>query len=140
RRDAHAKHHGCVRAEFIVEPDLPANLRVGVFQAPRAYAAWIRYSNSDGRPQPDKQRDIRGMAVKLLGVEGEKILEDEKHAPTQDFLRISHPVFVTKDLAQFHDLIRAMRKGFLGRLWYFFNPFNPHLRVFRNLMGSLKRH
>ena len=22
RRDAHAKHHGCVRAEFVVEPDL----------------------------------------------------------------------------------------------------------------------
>src|SRR5262249_2468852 len=27
RRDAHAKHHGCVRAEFIVEPDLPAELK-----------------------------------------------------------------------------------------------------------------
>ena len=31
-RDAHPKQHGLVKAEFIVEPDLPAELRVGIFK------------------------------------------------------------------------------------------------------------
>jgi Dyp-type peroxidase family len=140
RRDAHAKHHGCVKAEFIVEPDLDPELRVGVFRRPRTYQAWVRFSNQDGVPRPDAQKDIRGMAIKLMGVEGEKLLEDEKAEQTQDFLLISHPVFVTQDVAEFYHLIQGMTRGTLGLGWFFFNPFNPHPRAFRNLMGSLQRH
>jgi hypothetical protein len=33
-RDAHAKAHGCVKAEITVAPDLAANLRYGVFSQP----------------------------------------------------------------------------------------------------------
>ena len=33
--------------------------------------------------------DARGMAIKLTGVPGEKLMDDEKH--TQDFVLISHP-------------------------------------------------
>ena len=45
RRDAHPKMHGVVRAEFIVEPGLPEELRVGIFREPKTYRAWIRFSN-----------------------------------------------------------------------------------------------
>src|SRR5262249_6197001 len=44
RRDAHPKHHGCVRAEFRVDADVPADLRYGIFAQPRVYPAWIRSS------------------------------------------------------------------------------------------------
>ncbi|HEV3386324.1 MAG TPA: catalase family protein [Gemmata sp.] len=140
RRDAHAKHHGCVRAEFIVEPNLPAELRVGVFREPRTYLAWIRFSNQAGTPKPDLEKDIRGMAIKLMGVEGEKLLEDESSEQTQDFILISHPVFVTRDVAEFYHLIKATTGGILRLGWFFFNPFNMHWRTFRNLMASLQRH
>jgi hypothetical protein len=140
RRDAHAKHHGCVRAEFVVEPDLPPELRVGLFREPRTFPALVRFSNQDGVPRPDIEKDIRGMAIKVLGVEGEKLLDDEREARTQDFILISHNVFVTKDVAEFHDLIAATVGGFWRLAWFFLNPFDSHLRVMRNLWAALRRH
>ena len=41
RRDAHPKMHGVVKAEFIVEPGLPQELRVGIFGQPLAYQAFF---------------------------------------------------------------------------------------------------
>jgi Catalase len=139
RRDAHAKHHGCVKAEFVVEPNLPPELRVGVFREPRTYPAWVRFSNQDGLAKPDIDKDIRGMAIKLMEVEGEKLLEDEKFERTQDFLLISHPVFVTKDVKEFAHLIEAMRRGVLRLGWFFLNPFDLHLRALCNLMASRRQ-
>ena len=43
RRDAHPKMHGLVNAEFMIEPNLPAELRVGLFKTPNTYQAWIRF-------------------------------------------------------------------------------------------------
>lgn len=107
RRDAHPKMHGLVKAEFIVDSDLPAELRVGLFAQPGVYQAWIRFSNQNGTIQPDIKGDIRGMAIKVMGVPGEKILPDPALARTQDFILISTNVFVTADAAQFDGLIRA---------------------------------
>jgi Dyp-type peroxidase family len=140
RRDAHAKHHGCVHAEFQVERDLRPELRVGIFSEPRVYKAWIRFSNQDGVPQPDIKSDIRGMAIKLLGVAGDKLLEDERDAQTQDFLLISTNRFVTKDVKEFHDLIAATIKGTWHLVWFLINPFDSHFRVLRNLWTSLRRY
>jgi hypothetical protein len=54
-RDAHAKGHGCVRAEFRVLDDLPADLRVGLFARPRRYTALIRFSNGAGVSTPERR-------------------------------------------------------------------------------------
>jgi hypothetical protein len=37
------------------------------------------------------------MAIKVLGVPGKKLLDDEAHATTQDFVMINHPVFFATD-------------------------------------------
>src|SRR5262245_57221630 len=76
-RDQHPKQHGCVRAKFIIEPNLASieNGRycVGLFRdAGKSYDAWIRFSN--GGSKDDTKPDAHGMAIKLMGVEGEKIL------------------------------------------------------------------
>ncbi len=107
-RDAHPKMHGLVKAEFIVESDLPPELKIGVFKEPKTYKAWIRFSNQNGNISPDKDGDIRGMAIKLMGVAGEKLLEQEKHEQTQDFILISTHVFVTKDAKEFDNLLIAI--------------------------------
>src|SRR5258705_13503816 len=70
RRDAHPKHHGAVRAELVIEPNLPAELAVGVFAASRSYPAWVRFSNGSGTVQPDHLPDGRGIAIKLMDVPG----------------------------------------------------------------------
>ena len=104
-RDQHPKSHGCVGAEFRVE-NVPEKLRYGVFREPKCYPAWIRFSNGAGRIQPDATPDIRGMAVKVMGVEGEKILESEKQVRTQDFIAINSEAFFLKDI---HDALALSR-------------------------------
>src|SRR5689334_6737674 len=80
KRDAHAKHHGLARAELTVHEGLPPELAVGVFRSPRTYKALVRFSNSVGHIGDDHEPQTRGMAVKLLGVLGDKLLPDERTA------------------------------------------------------------
>lgn len=94
QRQQHPKSHGCVKAEFIVE-DVPEQLKFGIFKEPRRYPAFIRFSN--GSTKPDPEGDVRGMAIKLLGVEGEKLLEGQQGRQTQDFILINYPVLFLKD-------------------------------------------
>src|ERR1035441_3020149 len=105
-RGQHPKQHGLVRAQFIVEPNLPAHLRHGVLSKPETFQALIRFSN--GRSQNDNNRDAHGMAIKLLGVKGEKVLETEQDAQTQDFIMIDNPIFFVKNV---HDYV-PLRKSF----------------------------
>src|SRR6266516_174648 len=142
-RESHPKHHGCVRAKFVVEPELPEDLRVGVFAGAQTYPAWIRFSNAtgmrrDGTFRPDIKRDVRGMSIKLMGVEGEKLLSEEKHETTQDFLLISADALIANDLAVFTKLLGEPRPFTL--LWFFLNPFDLHLRELGIGIRSLKRH
>lgn len=41
------------------------------------------------------------MAIKVLGVPGKKLLEDDDQAMTQDFIMINHPVFFATDPARY---------------------------------------
>lgn len=116
-RDVHAKGHGCVLARFTVRKGLTPALRVGVFASPTVYDAFIRYSNGADAVQNDRLPDGRGIAIKLLGVPGTKLLADEKTADTQDFLGIDFPVFFVKDAAEYVDLNKAQAANdFLGFL------------------------
>jgi hypothetical protein len=126
RRDAHAKHHGCVKARMTVLDGLAPEHSVGVFARPRAYQAWIRFSNGSGRSQDDSVGDGRGMAIKLVGVPGPKILEDEREAQTHDFLLINHPTFFVKDAADYVEFQRLLSaKGPGGLFSFFFPSINP---------------
>jgi hypothetical protein len=109
RRDAHAFDNGCVRAIFRVDPDLDPRLQHGVFIPGREYRAWIRFSNGNSEARSRLWPDARGMAIKLTGVEGPKLLDDEKH--TQDFILISHPVFFVDDLERYKATLEAFLKG-----------------------------
>lgn len=113
-RDAHAKSHGCVRANFHVENNLTQDLARGVFVPGKDYKALIRYSNGGPEPLPDSKGDARGMAIKLLGVKGPKILSEERNAETQDFVMINHPAFFVNDPTTYLKFITAFhRPGFL---------------------------
>ena len=135
-RDAHPKMHGCVRGEFSVETDLPSELSIGVFKQSRAFPVWVRFSNQNGTVSPDSKPDIRGVAIKLMGVEGARILPDGPVGTTHDFILISDSRFVTANVAEFDGLVRALVGGAIPIAWYFLT----HLRVARNLVCSLRRH
>ena len=116
-RDAHPKQIGLVKAEFTVLDNIPNQYKVGIFKEAKTYKSWIRFSNlSNG---PDISKDSRGMAIKLMGVPGEKILETEKNETTQDFVFMSTQFFVTKDVAGFTSLLNAVSGGKAKAVFYF---------------------
>ena len=111
-RGVHAKDHGCVTARFEVLADLPKAYRVGVFAKPgQKYEAWVRFSNAATLVLPDDPLDdagkptpgSRGMAIKLLGVEGTPLLPPHG-ALTQDFLLVNHPVFAFANVEDYEVL------------------------------------
>ncbi len=131
RRDQHAKDHGCVRGEFIVEPNLPEEMRFGVFREARNYPAWIRFSNGSAKTQRDSENDVRGMAIKLMGVEGEKVLESEKSEKTQDFLAINYPVFFVRNAQDYVKFFQEKVKGNIQKFFFpSLNPFSWRLHEF----------
>lgn len=60
KRDVHAKHHGCVKAQFQVQNQaLPPALRVGIFAQNQNFPAWVRFSNGGSDPNvPDTKGGI----------------------------------------------------------------------------------
>lgn len=112
RRDAHPKAHGCVKAEIHVLETLPLALAQGIFIPGKTYEAWIRFSNGSSDPtRADIKRDARGMAIKVLGVPGKKLLHDEDGAMTQDFIMINHPVFFATDPARYLSFMQDADSG-----------------------------
>ena len=114
-RGVHAKGHGCVRASFKVNDDLPANLCAGIFATPgRTFDAVVRFSNAavavtDDSPlkQMARSHGSRGMAVKLLDVTGEPLIATSGPL-TQDFLMINQPVFAFGNIADYLTLSTAI--------------------------------
>jgi hypothetical protein len=90
QRAGNTKTHGVVRGEVTIRDDLPPAMRRGIFAEARTYRAWVRFAG----PGPNSPSDIDDVgvlscAIKLMGVPGPKLLDDEKF--TQDFLMISTP-------------------------------------------------
>jgi hypothetical protein len=113
RRDAHPKHLGLLKGVFAVEPALPPELRVGLFAEPRVYEAWVRSSSASGKPQSDAIADLRGLAIKLLDVGGQKIPESDQ-PQTQDFVLLSVPSMPLGTVKLFHDAIYFSTKWSLA--------------------------
>jgi catalase len=122
RRDAHAKAHGCVKATFTVPELNNPILEHGVFSEPKQFEAWIRFSNGFNRPQADKDKDARGMAIKVMGVPGEKLLKAEMHEQTQDFVMLNNPTFFLPNVKEYAKFIRYQAEG--SQFGFFFNDFS----------------
>jgi hypothetical protein len=104
QRGLHAKSNVNLRAEFEVLAGLPEHARVGLFSEAKKYDAVVRFSNGGPAPQSDKKPDVRGLAVKVLGVGGKKLIPGMESAPTQDFLAIltaSQPFRTPEDFVWF---------------------------------------
>ena len=140
RRDAHPKHHGCVRAEFRIDADVPAKLRHGVFAEPRTFPAWIRFSNGAPKAQSDHRRDQRGMAIKLLDVPGPKVLEDERTRRRRIWCSQA-PHDLIRSISDYVRFVTAAEKKPAFRVLGFFfgwNPLSWKLHDFRALLSTLE--
>jgi hypothetical protein len=119
QRGGNTKTHGVVRGELVIHDGLPENLRHGLFEQPRRYPVWVRFSGPGPALPPDiEDVGVLSIGVKVMGVPGPKLLEDECF--TQDFTGISTPVFTTPDLIANAKLQAAIARGL--PLFYFIGP------------------
>ncbi len=95
--------HGVARGRFVIEPNLPPSLRVGVFGQAAQYDTWVRFSADVQPGRPDLKGTV-GIGIKLFGVAGKKLLEPDEDAPTQDFILQNSDVFfvdTARDMCEF---------------------------------------
>jgi len=123
-RGGNTKTHGIVRATFVVHDNLPPEFRHGIFAEPKSYRAWVRFSGPGPYITPDiDDVGFMSMSIKLMGVPGPKLMEEEKF--TQDMTGVSTPTFVTPDVKANAQLQLESLKN--AQIFYFINLHNSHL-------------
>jgi hypothetical protein len=138
-RALHAKGQLGLEAEFTVAEDVPEWSRVGLFAKASTFRGWARFSNGSGARQSDRKGDVRGLAVKLVGVEGKKIIPGLESAATQDFLMIQSAATPFRDAEEFVWFVRAAQRPALllprliGRFGF------RGLAILRKLVQSVSR-
>lgn len=128
RRDAHAKTQACLLGNFTVKKGLDPDIAQGLFAEsltePQKHSAWVRFSSGNQDLRSDWLPDARGMAIKVLKVPGQKLLEGEQNAQTQDFLMINNPAFFIPDVKEYATFTSFQAGG--SQFGYFFDPkWNP---------------
>jgi hypothetical protein len=119
-RGLHAKGQIGIEAEVTILPDLPEEARIALFATPSTHRAYVRFSNGAGGHQSDRKGDVRGIAIKLLGVPGKKIIPGLENAQTQDFLLIrnsSQPFASPDRFVEFVTAIESPLTGLPKYLW-----------------------
>ncbi len=106
-RGLHAKGNVGVEAELQIKDNLPEYARAGLFAKPAMYRAYVRYSNGAGTREHDARGDVRGVAVKVVGVPGKKIIPGMEDAQTQDFLLIRTPTIPFRNADEFVGVVTA---------------------------------
>lgn len=106
-RTFHPYAKAAYRAEFRVRDQLPPEARHGIFQPGARYPARIRFSRGLGVFRSDKVPDIWGVAVKLLEVPGEPLLEDPHHGVVQDFTALNSVTFPAPNAASVPKILEA---------------------------------
>jgi hypothetical protein len=123
QRFGNTKTFAVLRGEFTVLDDLPAHLRHGLFAQPGTYRAWVRFSGPGPYVPPDLEDYGQcSVGIKVLGVPGPKLMEDEQS--TQDLIMVTPASFVTPDIRENAKLQRWVRRK--AGIVYFVNPFDSH--------------
>lgn len=107
-RPVHAKSHGVIKATLDVLPDLPPELAQGLFAKPGSYETILRFSTNPGDLLADNVSSPRGLAIKVLGVEGERVPGSTGNS--QDFVCVNGDVFGAPDPKEFLKQLQALDK------------------------------
>lgn len=128
-----AKTIACINAEFRVHDDIPKELKFGIFSKPSSYSAVLRFANATTRD--DSKKDLRGLSIKLSGVKGQALWGEKGY---QDFILNSYPALFVATPEDFLSFIRARQLN--KKLWFFLNPFDPHLKSLLIAFKARKKH
>ena len=121
-RALHRKQITAARGTLEVLGGLPDFARHGVFASPGAFSVRVRLSNGGMDKASDRMPDIRGFALRVLGVEGDSALGNGP-ATSQDFLLINHEMFAFAGSDEFTGFVEAASHGNAGLLKYLFKRY-----------------
>ena len=85
RRATHAKATALLKGELVIPDDLPPELAQGLFARPGRYEILVRFSQGPSADITDKASGQRGLAIKVLGVEGAHVA-NSRETTTQDWV------------------------------------------------------
>jgi hypothetical protein len=108
-RSVHAKSHGLLQGYLEVGADLPDELAQGLFAKPGRYPVVMRLSTVPGDMLDDSVSTPRGLAIKIIGVEGERLAGSESDI-TQDFVLVNGPAFGAPNPKMFLSVLRLLAK------------------------------
>lgn len=106
-RSVHAKSHGLLEGELRVFDGLPDTLAQGIFAKGATYPVVLRISTNPGDILDDSVSSPRGMAIKVIGVEGDRLPGSEADT-TQDFVMVNGPAFVAPNAAVFNKSLKLL--------------------------------
>jgi hypothetical protein len=123
-RGGNTKTQGIVRGEFTVHEDIPEHMKKGIYAKPQTFRAWVRFSGPGPYITPDiDDVGFMSISIKLLGVPGPKLMEEEKY--TLDMFGVSTPTFVTPDAKANAALqIESVKNA---QIFYFVNFHDSHV-------------
>ncbi|WP_426955790.1 catalase family protein [Muricoccus radiodurans] len=107
-RAVHAKSHGLLRGELRVLDGLPDVLAQGAFARPGTFPVVLRLSTNPGDLLDDSISVPRGLAMKMVGVEGERLPGAE--GTSQDFVMVNAPAFVVPTAKKFAGNLKLLAK------------------------------
>lgn len=107
-RSVHAKSHGIIEAEMTIADGLPPELAQGMFATPGVHKVFLRLSTNAGDILPDAVSLPRGLAMKVLDVEGPRLPDAE--GSTQDFIMVNGPVFQAPNAKKFLSSLKLLAK------------------------------
>ena len=108
-RPVHAKSHGILEGYLEVDAGLPSELAQGLFAKPGRYPLVMRFSTISGDILDDSVSVPRGLAIKVISVEGER-LDGSEGDVTQDFLLINGPAFGAPSPKAFLSVVRLLAR------------------------------
>lgn len=108
-RSVHAKAHAVLEGTLTVDGALPPELAQGLFARPGEHKVYMRISTNAGDILEDAISLPRGLALKVLDVEGERLPGAE--GTTQDFVLVNGTVFQTKTTDQFLGNLKLLAKA-----------------------------
>ncbi|MEI8025308.1 MAG: hypothetical protein WCI18_03065 [Pseudomonadota bacterium] len=139
KRGFHAKQLGCTLGRFQVLDQIPSELQQGVFLPGKSYDVMARFSSGLGTVEKDAELDVKGLALKLLNIDGPKLIQSKlpnenlPNSRSVDFTMTNVPTFGTKNSTDFMEFAKAAHDGNKGPFLF------KHPIALQRLAGSVSR-
>ncbi|MEB3233035.1 MAG: hypothetical protein VKJ64_18665 [Leptolyngbyaceae bacterium] len=141
-RDTHAKTHAAVRANLELfdfdEVEIKraiaqstglsdsqlrdVSLKQGLLAQAKIYPVWLRFANGRTSVESDYDADTRSMSVKVMGVEGDRLLAShEQHS--QDFIVQNADIFFIETIRSYYGFFSSVAQSKrMALLWLLLHP------------------